>query len=220
MSGMDAWCKENCRKGNCPSHLCACPADIILWYQNSDQHMLLWKSWNSWYWQYIVQTNNKYTNQIQIVLVWFNNIDIIMLVKQILRAPKPILFRNSKYFSTQGQESIYELRWFSKKRIKYSFHPKLFKNIQFGSTKCWKVSGIKQRKVSPENSALCVIRKVLNVSDDNQNIQKFMQVTGQLSWEAWTRLFMFGSMVSECWSWELYLSMIVRQLLSESRCQS
>ena len=23
--GMDAWCAENCRKGNCPSNLCACP---------------------------------------------------------------------------------------------------------------------------------------------------------------------------------------------------
>eukprot|EP00092_Neocalanus_flemingeri_P019571 GFUD01021203.1.p1 GENE.GFUD01021203.1~~GFUD01021203.1.p1 ORF type:complete len:595 (+),score=159.31 GFUD01021203.1:56-1840(+) len=25
MPGMDAWCSENCRKGNCPSHLCSCP---------------------------------------------------------------------------------------------------------------------------------------------------------------------------------------------------
>jgi len=29
MPGMDGWCSENCRKGNCPSHLCSCPNIII-----------------------------------------------------------------------------------------------------------------------------------------------------------------------------------------------
>jgi len=28
MPGMDDWCSENCRKGNCPSHLCSCPTII------------------------------------------------------------------------------------------------------------------------------------------------------------------------------------------------
>ena len=28
MPGMDAWCGENCRKGNCPSHLCSCPNNM------------------------------------------------------------------------------------------------------------------------------------------------------------------------------------------------
>lgn len=28
MPGMDEWCSENCRKGNCPSHLCSCPTVI------------------------------------------------------------------------------------------------------------------------------------------------------------------------------------------------
>ena len=28
--GMDAWCSENCRKGNCPSHLCSCPVKKLL----------------------------------------------------------------------------------------------------------------------------------------------------------------------------------------------
>jgi len=30
LPGMDGWCKENCRKGNCPSHLCSCPVSNIL----------------------------------------------------------------------------------------------------------------------------------------------------------------------------------------------
>ena len=25
LPGMDDWCAENCRTGNCPSHLCSCP---------------------------------------------------------------------------------------------------------------------------------------------------------------------------------------------------
>ena len=25
LPGMDDWCGENCRIGNCPSHLCSCP---------------------------------------------------------------------------------------------------------------------------------------------------------------------------------------------------
>lgn len=30
LPGMDDWCKENCRKGNCPSHLCSCPINSVL----------------------------------------------------------------------------------------------------------------------------------------------------------------------------------------------
>ena len=28
--GMDDWCAENCRKGNCPSNLCTCPVSDTL----------------------------------------------------------------------------------------------------------------------------------------------------------------------------------------------
>ena len=30
LPGMDDWCAENCRKGNCPSHLCMCPVTDTL----------------------------------------------------------------------------------------------------------------------------------------------------------------------------------------------
>ena len=30
MPGMDSWCAENCRKGNCPPNLCACPVSDTL----------------------------------------------------------------------------------------------------------------------------------------------------------------------------------------------